>query len=92
MALIGFALLDTNNNNFFLTQQVHKEVLVDLGVKLWVSTSRVGATPRGKHIRVRKHQHKHVFLQGFHLLNSRLFGGGNLFMSRTDNNFFCKKG
>jgi hypothetical protein len=45
----------------------------------------------GKHIRVRKHQHKHVSLQGFHLLNSRLFGGGNLFMSRTDN-IFCKKG
>ena len=43
MALIGFAQLDTNNN-FFLTQQVHKEVLVDLGVKLWVSTSCVGAT------------------------------------------------
>jgi hypothetical protein len=42
MALIGFAQLDTNNN-FFLTQQVHKDVLVDLGVKLWVSTSRAGA-------------------------------------------------
>jgi hypothetical protein len=40
MALIGFAQLDTNN--FFLTQQVHKEALVDLGVMLWVSISCVG--------------------------------------------------
>jgi hypothetical protein len=44
----------------FLTQ-VHKEVLVDLGVKLWVPTSRAGATSRGKHTRVRKHQHKNEF-------------------------------
>jgi hypothetical protein len=44
MVLIGFAQLDTKR--FFLTQQVHKEVLVDLGVKLWVSTSRAGATSR----------------------------------------------
>jgi hypothetical protein len=41
---------------------VHKEVLVDLGVKLWVSTSRAGATSRGKHTRVRKHQHKNEFI------------------------------
>jgi hypothetical protein len=52
MILLEFAQLDTKR--FFLTQQVHKEVLVDLGVKLWVSTSRAGATSRGKHTRVRK--------------------------------------
>jgi hypothetical protein len=63
MILLEFAQLDTKR--FFLTQQVHKEVLVDLGVKLWVSTSRAGATSRGKHTRVRKHQHKHVFYKGF---------------------------
>jgi hypothetical protein len=33
MALIGFAQLDTKQ--LFLTQQVHKEALVDLGVKPW---------------------------------------------------------
>jgi hypothetical protein len=36
----------TRHQTIFLTQQVHKEVLVDLGVKLWVSTSRAGATSR----------------------------------------------
>jgi hypothetical protein len=81
MVLIEFAQLDTKR--FFLTQQVHKEVLVDLGVKLWVSTSRAGATSKGKHTKVRKHQHKHVFLQGFHLLNSRLFGGVSLWAKQA---------
>jgi hypothetical protein len=91
MILIEFAQLDTKR--FFLTQQVHKEVLVDLGVKLWVSTSRACATSRGKHTRVRKHQHKHVFLQGFHLLNSRLFGRGS-FHERNKQHFIyiLKKG
>jgi hypothetical protein len=58
MALIGFAQLDTNNN--FLTQQVHKEVLVWLTVKLWGCTSCGCATSRVKHTRVRKHPHKHI--------------------------------
>jgi hypothetical protein len=41
MALIGFVQLDTEQQFVFLylTQQVHKEALVDLGVKLWVSIS-----------------------------------------------------
>jgi hypothetical protein len=78
VALIGFAQLDTNNKYIFLTQ-VHKEVLVDLGVKLWASTSRAGATSRGKHTRVRKHQHHHDFFKRFHLLNSRLFGLGSFY-------------
>ena len=33
---------------------MHKEALVDLGVKLWESTSCVGVTSRVKHARVRK--------------------------------------
>jgi hypothetical protein len=87
MALIGIAQIDTNNN-FFLTQQVHKEVLVWLAVKLWGSTSCAGLTSRGKHTRVRKHEHKHVFLQGFHLLNSRLFGVGKSFHEQNRQHFF----
>jgi hypothetical protein len=41
---------------------VHKEDLVDLGVKLWVSISGAGVTPRVRQTRVRKYQLKHVFL------------------------------
>jgi hypothetical protein len=89
MALIGFAQLDTNNNFFDPTSA--QGSFSRFRGQLWVSTSRAGATSRGKHTRVRKHQHKHVFLQGFHLLNSRLFGGGNLFTSRTYNIFFVKR-
>jgi hypothetical protein len=73
---------------------VHKEVLVDLGVKLWVSTSCVGVNLRVKHSRVRKYQHKHVicFFFGFHLLTTGLFKvGGGLFMGKTGNNFFIGK-
>jgi hypothetical protein len=65
---------------------VHKEVLANLGVKLWVSTSRAGATSRGKHTRVRKHQHKHVFFARVSLAKLKVvWRGKNLFMSRTDN-------
>jgi hypothetical protein len=42
MILIEFAQLGTKR--FFLTQQVHKEVSVWQAVKLWGSTSCVGAT------------------------------------------------
>jgi hypothetical protein len=59
MALIGFVQLDTNNN-FFLTQQVHKETWAGLAVKLRGSTNCAGVNSRVKHTRVRKHQHKHV--------------------------------
>jgi hypothetical protein len=53
-------------NNIFLTQQVHKEALVDLGVKLWESTSCVGINSWVKHSRVRKYQLKlEYFLRGF---------------------------
>jgi hypothetical protein len=74
-ALIGFAQLDTNNNYIFLTQ-VHKKTWVGLAVKLWGSISCAGVNSRVKHSRVRKYQHKHEFFLRFHLLNSRLFGGG----------------
>jgi hypothetical protein len=36
-----------------LTLQVHKEALVDLGVKLWESTSCVGVNSSVKHTRAR---------------------------------------
>jgi hypothetical protein len=62
-----------------------------LAVKLWGSISCVGVNSRVEHSRARKYQHKQVFLRRFHLLNSRLFGRG-LFMNRTDNIFFGKKG
>jgi hypothetical protein len=65
MAFVGFAQLDTNNNNFFLTQQVHKEVLVDLGVKLWVSTNGACVNSRVKHTCIRKHSHNMIFFGGF---------------------------
>jgi hypothetical protein len=68
---------------------VHKEVLVDLGVKLWVSTSRAGATSRGKHTRVRKHQHKHVFTR-VSLAKLKVVWRG-LFMGKTGNNFLLAK-
>jgi hypothetical protein len=59
MALIGFVQLDTRQQ-FFLTQQVHKETWVGLAVKLWGSISCAGALPIAQHLRARKHQHKHV--------------------------------
>jgi hypothetical protein len=76
MALIGFAQLDTNNK-FFLTLQVHKEVLVWLAVKLWGSTSCAGLTSKVKHSRGLENTNtsRICFLRRFHLLNSRLFGG-----------------
>ena len=39
--------------NIFLHKQVHKEALVDLGVKLWESTSCVGVNSSVKHTRAR---------------------------------------
>jgi hypothetical protein len=89
MALIGFAQLDTNNNFFDPTSA--QGSFSRFRGQLWVSTSRAGATSRGKHTRVRKHQHKHVFLQGFHLLNSRLFGGGKSFHEQNRQHFFVKR-
>jgi hypothetical protein len=89
MVLIEFAQLDTKR--FFLTQQVHKEVLVDLGVKLWVSTSRAGATSKGKHTKVRKHQHKHVFFTRVSLAKLKVVWRG-LFMGKTGNNFYWQRG
>jgi hypothetical protein len=44
MACIWFPQLDLTT--FFLTQQVHKEALVDLGVELWESTSCAGVNSR----------------------------------------------
>jgi hypothetical protein len=59
MALIGFVQLDTKQQ-FFLTQQVHKETWVGLAVKLWGFIRCAGALPIAQHTRARKHQHKHV--------------------------------
>jgi hypothetical protein len=54
-------LCEQTVNQIFLHKQVHKEALVDLGVKLWDSTSCAGVNSRVKHTRFRKHQHKHDF-------------------------------
>jgi hypothetical protein len=74
MALIRFAQLDTKR---FFDTQVHNETWVGLAVKLWGSISCAGATSRVKHSRGREYQHKHDFFKRFHLLNSRLLGGGS---------------
>jgi hypothetical protein len=52
---------------------VHKEALVDLGVKLWVSISCADLTSRVKHSRARKYQRKKDFFKKkiFHLLTTR---------------------
>jgi hypothetical protein len=60
MALIGFVQLDTKQQ-FFLTQQVHKETWVGLAVKVWGSISCAGALPIAQHTRARKYQHKQDF-------------------------------
>jgi hypothetical protein len=78
----------------FLTQ-VHKETWVGLAVKLWGSISCAGVTPRIKHSRARKCQHKHeiffVFFKRFHLLSSRLFRRGS-FHEETNNIFLRQNG
>jgi hypothetical protein len=38
-----------------------------------------------------KYQNKHEFFKRFHLLNSRLFGGGS-FHEQNKQHFFCKEG
>jgi hypothetical protein len=96
MALIGFAQLDTNNN-FFLTQQVHKEVLVWLAVKLWGSTSCAGLTSKVKHLRGLENTNTSricflFFLRRFHLLNSRLFGGFFSWAKQATKLFFWQRG
>jgi hypothetical protein len=59
---------------------VHKEVLVDLGVKLWVSISCAGLTSRVKHTRVRKYQHKHEFFLKVSLAKLMVvWGGGGVY-------------
>jgi hypothetical protein len=91
MALIGFAQLDTNN--FFLTQQVHKEISVWLAVKLWGSTSCAGLTSKVKHSRGLENTNtsRICFLRRFHLLNSRLFGKGVFLWAKQATNFFLQK-
>jgi hypothetical protein len=92
MALIGFAQLDTNNK-FFLTQQVHKEVSVWLAVKLWGSTSCAGLTSKVKHSRGLENTNtsRICFLRRFHLLNSRLFGEGGVFLWAKQATLFIGK-
>jgi hypothetical protein len=50
----------TRYQQFFLTQQVHKETWVGLAVKLWGSINCAGVNSSVKHTRARKHQQKHV--------------------------------
>ena len=89
MGYIGFVQLDTKQKN--LTQQVHNETWVGLAVKLWGSTNCAGVTSRIKHTRVREYQHKHeVFFKRFHLLNSRLFGGGLFYEQNKQQNVLQK--
>ena len=54
MALIGFGQLDTKQQFFSLTHQVHKETGVGLADKLRGSTSCAGVTSRVKHAMVQK--------------------------------------
>jgi hypothetical protein len=82
--LIEFAQLDTKR--FFLTQQVHKEVLVDLSGQAMGIYKLRRCNFKGETHKGHKTPTQARFFKRFHLLNSRLFGGG-LFMSRTDNNF-----
>jgi hypothetical protein len=91
MALIGFAQLDTNNN--FLTQQVHKEVLVWLAVKLWESTSCAGLTSKVKHSRGLENTNtsRICFFKEVSLAKLKVVRRG-LFMNRTSKFFLLQKG
>jgi hypothetical protein len=88
-ALIGFAQLDTNNIYIYIYIYIYIDTSAqeDLG---WPSGQAVGVYKlcrcnfKHGHARARKYQHKHNFFLRFHLLNSRLFGGGP-FMNRTSN-------
>jgi hypothetical protein len=70
---------------------VHKEALGSTSGPAMGFSKLCRCKFKGKHTRARKHQHHHDFLKRFHLLNSRLFGEGGLFMNRTDNIFFVKR-
>jgi hypothetical protein len=59
---------------------VHKEALVDLGVKLWVSISCAGLTSRVKHTRVRKYQLKHEFFKEVSLGELMVVWMGEVFL------------
>jgi hypothetical protein len=78
MVLIGFAQLDTKRFFCFDTTSAQGSFSRFRGQAMGVYKP-CRCNFKGEHTRVRKHQHKHVFLQGFHLLNSRLFGGGKIF-------------
>jgi hypothetical protein len=57
-----------------------------------VSISCAGLISRVKHSRARKYQHKQEFsFKEVSLANSRLFGRGVFFMSRTNNTFFATR-
>jgi hypothetical protein len=81
----------TRPNNMFLTQQVHKEALVDLGVKLWESISCVGVNSSVKDPRARNTNTSRIFFKRFHLLNSRLFGEGGLLWAKQATIFLLAK-
>jgi hypothetical protein len=70
---------------------VHKETLVDLGVKLWLSISCVGVTPRVKHSRARKHQHKQDFFKEVSLAKLKVVWMG-VFYEHNRHHFFLQKG
>jgi hypothetical protein len=92
MALIGFAQLDTNNN-FFLTLQVHKEVLVWLAVKLWGSTSCAGLTSKVKHSRGLENTNtsRICFFKEVSLAKLKVVWRGSLFMSKQATIFLLAK-
>jgi hypothetical protein len=70
---------------------VHKETWVGLAVKLWGSVSCAGVTSMVRYTRVRKYQLKQDFFKRFHLLNSRLFGGGGSSHEQNKQHFFAKR-
>ena len=91
MALIGFAQLDTNNN-FFLTQQVHKEVLVWLAVKLWGSTSCAGLTSKVKHSRGLENTNtSRIFFKKVSLAKLKVVWSGGSFYGQNKQHFFLAK-
>jgi hypothetical protein len=79
----------TRHQRFFFDATSAQGDWGSLAVKLWASIGCAGLISRVKHSRARKYQHQQNFLlKRFHLLNSRLFGRGVFFMSRTNNTFF----
>jgi hypothetical protein len=69
---------------------VHKETWVGLAVKLWGSISYAGVNSR-VNTRGLENTNSSMFFLRFHLLNSRLFGGGGS-SHEQDKQHFLQKG